>query len=196
MTTRGDTALQGQPQADPVAVPVEPAYRHDHPLHAPAVVRPRREGPAVSHRAEIGPPQRRRPGYRPRRRIERGVAIDRRTGLVLAGFLVLATKAMLSAGIYIPWISPLLGMAVVVGIPTFMLYMADVVRLPSRSERLAVSVVLALGLLMASGLLINTLLPHKQVPRPLSGETMMLIVEGSLPRSASGHGGGIRPPTG
>jgi len=141
---------------------VEPAYLPDQALAPP--------------RAPSGVP--RPSGYQPRRRIERTVSISRGTGFVLAGFLLLATKAMLSAGISIPWITPLCGMAVVVGIPTFLLYMADVVRLPGKSERLAVSVVLALGLLMASGLLINTLLPHKQVPRPLSGETLMLIVEG------------------
>lgn len=161
MTARGDTELRrSQPRADraPLPVPVEPAHRRDL--------------------AKSGPDP--RPVSRPRRRIGRTLEIHRRTGLILVGFFLLVTKAMLSAGIYIPWISPLFGMGVVVGIPTFLLYMGDVARLRSRSERLAVSVVLALGLVMASGLVINTLLPHKQVPRPLSGETVMLIVEGVI----------------
>lgn len=109
---------------------------------------------------------------------DRALSVSRRTGFVLLGFLLLGTKALLSAGVNIPVVTPVLGMAVILGIPTFLLYMADVVRLRSRIERLCVSVVLAIGLQMAAGLVINTLLPHKQVPRPLSGETLMLIVEG------------------
>jgi uncharacterized membrane protein len=105
------------------------------------------------------------------------VSVGQGTVFVALGFLLLATKAMLSAGISIPWVTPVLGMAVVVGIPTFLLYMADIGRVSSRSERLAISVVIDLGLLMAVGLAANTLLPHKQVPRPLSDRTVMLGVE-------------------
>lgn len=177
---RSERLLSG---AMPAAGLLEPTLRPSAPrqspdrAHTPQGLSSRLRR-AVPHRDTAAPRVGRPPAYVPRRRIDRTLSIDRGVGFVLAGFLVLATKAMLSAGIYIPWISPLCGMAVVAGVPTFLLYSADVVRLRSKTERLAVSVVLALGLVMAAGLLINTLLPHKQVPRPLSGETVMLIVEG------------------
>ena len=72
------------------------------------------------------------------------MSVGRSTVFVALGFLLLATKAMLSAGISIPWVTPVLGMAVVVGIPTFLLYMADIGRVSSRSERLAMSVTIDL----------------------------------------------------
>ena len=111
------------------------------------------------------------------------LVLRRRTAFALTGLVMAGTHGMLATGVGAmggPWITSVAGMAVLFGIPAFLLCMADAGRAPAgvaRSERLATSVVVALGLLMAAGLAANTLLPHAGVARPLDGEAVILFVE-------------------
>jgi uncharacterized membrane protein len=96
------------------------------------------------------------------------------------GFLFLVTKWMLTSGVYIPYVSPLAGIAVALGIPVFLIYVADVTRSHFRAERLGMSVVLTLGLIMAAGLAVNTVLPLLGVVHPLSSVPATDTVEGLI----------------
>ncbi len=108
---------------------------------------------------------------------DRTLAIQRRTVFVVMGVLLAVTNVLLATGVYIPWIAPLAGFACCVGIPTFLLYMADISKAPAKSERLGISVLLSLLLLMGTGLLANTILPHLGVPGALGAVPVVLTVD-------------------
>jgi uncharacterized membrane protein len=91
--------------------------------------------------------------------------------------LLAVTNGLLASGAYIPWIAPLAGFACCLGIPTFLLYMADICKARSRSERLGISVLVSLLLLMGTGLLANTVLPHVGVPGALGAVPVVLMVD-------------------
>jgi uncharacterized membrane protein len=108
---------------------------------------------------------------------ERRITVERRAAFAAMGVLVAATNALLAFGVYIPWASPLAGFVCCVGIPTFLLYMSGVYPGRARSERLGISVLLSLLLLMATGLLANTVLPHLGVAGALGAVPVVVIVD-------------------
>jgi uncharacterized membrane protein len=108
---------------------------------------------------------------------DRTIAIGRQAAFVAMGLLLVVTNTLLASGAYIPWIGPLAGFACCVGIPTFLLYMADVSPARSKSERLGISVLVSLLLLMATGLVANTVLPHLGVAGPLGAVSVVLTVD-------------------
>jgi uncharacterized membrane protein len=108
---------------------------------------------------------------------ERGWSVSRRWGLAAGGLLLLAQNLLLAFGAPVPLLISISGFACAVGMPTFILYMADVGRAPAQSERLANSVILTLLLLMAAGLAINTVLPHLGVRGPLGPVPVVLTVD-------------------
>lgn len=85
----------------------------------------------------------------------------------LLGALLVSTNLMLAIGDAIPWMSPTVGIGTILGVPAFLLYGANPARLARGSERLAISVVLALGLLMIAGLVANALGPPVGFQNPL-----------------------------
>jgi uncharacterized membrane protein len=93
------------------------------------------------------------------------------------GVLLAVTNGLLASGVYVPWIAPVAGFACCVGIPTFLLYMADVSRARARSERLGISLVVSLLLLMGTGLLANTILPHLGVSGALGAVPVVMVVD-------------------
>jgi len=105
------------------------------------------------------------------------LAIGRQAGFTLMGLVLVAANALVASHIEIPWISPLLGIAAVVGIPAFLIYLSDIGKSQSISERLGAGLILALGLLMLAGLAVNTILPHLGVPKPLAEGPVVLTVD-------------------
>lgn len=102
---------------------------------------------------------------------------SRRNVFIALGVALAAANGMLAAGLYIPFISPAVGAFALLGIPTFLLYTADLARASTTSERLVVSMVLALLALMLAGLVANTVLPHVGVDEPLGGLSTILTVD-------------------
>lgn len=85
---------------------------------------------------------------------------------IAAGIAALATL-LLGAGVQVPWFTATAGVAVVLGIPAFLLAPSGAMPGRSNGERLAAAVVVSVGLVMAVGLAINTGLPYAGVTRPL-----------------------------
>jgi uncharacterized membrane protein len=116
------------------------------------------------------------PVLRPRR--DRSYPLSCRRLLVALGILLLSTNALLASGAYLPWIGPLAGIMCVLGIPTVLLYLANIGQAPARSERLGNSVILTVLLLMVSGLAANTVLPHLGVSGALAPFPVVATVDG------------------
>jgi uncharacterized membrane protein len=106
-----------------------------------------------------------------------GWTVSLRSALIALGGLLLAVNVLLAAGIYIPFLSPALGALAVLGVPTLLLYLADLGGFPAKVERLIASLVLALLLIMGAGLLANTILPHLGIANPLGGLWTVLTVD-------------------
>jgi uncharacterized membrane protein len=80
-------------------------------------------------------------------------------GPVLLGVALMAVNICVAAGLHYPVIIPVLGMFLLVGLPTALLMMKVDWRSDSFAERLGYSLVTTLLLLMFGGLIINTILP-------------------------------------
>jgi uncharacterized membrane protein len=103
------------------------------------------------------------------RRISRGQVLG-----AIAAFQVAAT-VMTLAGVAVPFVSAVIGFAAVVGVPVTLIALAR----PGRglAEIVVLSVPLALGALMVTGLAMNTLLPHLGVAEPLALRPVVLGVD-------------------
>lgn len=97
----------------------------------------------------------------------RSWTITKRQGFTGLGAWAGAATLFLALGVHVPYATPVLGLGVVVGIPTFLLAMTGVV--PGRDcwERMALSAVASVGLIMGVGFTINATLPILAVARPL-----------------------------
>jgi uncharacterized membrane protein len=103
--------------------------------------------------------------------------VERRTGYLAAASVLVLANAILASGAHIPWVVPPIGLAALLGIPVFLLYMAGIGQAPTRDERLADSVLLTVLLLMGAGLLANAVLPHLGVRAPLGRPAVLLTVD-------------------
>ena len=108
---------------------------------------------------------------------DRAIAVSRRAAFGALGVLLAVTNGLLAFGVYIPWIAPLAGIACCIGIPTFLLYIADIGKARAKSERLGISVLVTLLLLMGAGLLANTVLPYLGAPGALGALPVVLTVD-------------------
>jgi uncharacterized membrane protein len=103
--------------------------------------------------------------------------IARRTVLAtIAAVLVLASASALW-GIAVPWLSPALGLAAVLGAPLVLIALADPGRASVAGERWLWSLPLTLLSLMGAGLVANTVLPHLGVTDPLSTTWAVVTVD-------------------
>ena len=91
--------------------------------------------------------------------------------------LVIAANLLIVIGPVIPWVSPMVGFALIVGAPAFLLYTKLDWATADHGERLGYSVVTTILLLMLLGLGINTALPHLGVPRPLDRIPILITVD-------------------
>jgi len=115
---------------------------------------------------------------RPPPAVRRPEGMIRRPVVYLALAAVLAVaNGLLAVGATIPLISALVGVGVIVGIPTYLLYTADLGAAQSATERLGNSLMLAIFLIMGSGLMVNTVLPHLGVRRPLDPRPVVLTID-------------------
>ncbi len=105
---------------------------------------------------------------------------DRTTSLGVAlgvAALVIAANVLIVIGPAIPWVSPIVGFALIVGAPAFLLYTKLDWVTADHGERLGYSVATTILLLMLLGLGINTALPHLGVPRPLARMPVLITVD-------------------
>lgn len=107
----------------------------------------------------------------------RRAPLPRRFAYLVLGALALDTNLMVLLDVSFGWVSVAAALATVIGIPTFLLYAANPARMARGSERLAVSVVITLGLLMVAGLVANTLGPFLSVDRPLGADAVVVVVD-------------------
>jgi len=122
-----------------------------------------RNGPATTGTSDVTPTYR--------------VLVARRHGYLAVAALLVITNLMVILGVDIAWISPATAFVTIIGIPTFLLYGANPAGLARGSERLAVSAVLSIGLLMVSGLFANSVGPHLSIGSPLGGAGSITIVD-------------------
>lgn len=99
----------------------------------------------------------------------------RALGLV-AGAILLTNMLVLFRG-PLPWLGAVAGFLLAIGLPAWMFFHKVDWKTDSVSERLGYAVAAAVLGLMATGLLINTALPHLGVPRPLDREPVLITVD-------------------
>jgi uncharacterized membrane protein len=103
--------------------------------------------------------------------------IGRGSVTVAVAAVLVAANLFVLGRIDIPWITPALGLAAVIGIPTLLLSLAGVWTGRPTSERLGICLVLTLLSLILGGLLINTALPALGVVRPLGTVPATVFVD-------------------
>lgn len=106
-----------------------------------------------------------------------GGVVPRFFAYLALGALLLDANLMVILGVNLPWVNPALAFGAIVGIPTFLFYGANPAGLARGSERLAVSVVLGLGLLMVAALGFNSAGPHLWIQAPLGAGGAVSIVD-------------------
>jgi uncharacterized membrane protein len=92
-------------------------------------------------------------------------------GLVLVANILVIYESPL------PWVDAVAGSSLAIGLPTWMLSQKINWRTDAPSERLAYSVVSSVFGLMAAGLVVNTILPHLGVSRPLDRDPVLATVD-------------------
>lgn len=97
--------------------------------------------------------------------------------IVLLVALVFATNFLIIHGSPLPWIGAVAGFLLAIGLPAWMLSQKIDWRTDAPSERLAYSVISAILGLMVSGLVINTVLPHLGISRPLDRGPVLITVD-------------------
>ena len=109
--------------------------------------------------------------YQATRRPREPLMIGLLGGLVLiANFLVIYKSRL-------PWIGPVTGFLLAIGLPAWMLSQKIDWRSPAPSERLAYSIVSSVCGLMVAGLFVNTILPHLGISRPLDRGPVLLTAD-------------------
>ncbi|MEA2591933.1 MAG: hypothetical protein QOD62_1764 [Actinomycetota bacterium] len=106
-----------------------------------------------------------------------GLKIGRGPVTLAVAMVLVAANLFVLARIDVPWITPALGLAGVVGIPTLLLALAGIWTGRPTSERLGICLVLTLLSLILIGLLINTALPALGVVRPLGTVPAVVLVD-------------------
>jgi uncharacterized membrane protein len=92
-------------------------------------------------------------------------------GLVLVANILVLYESPL------PWVDAVAGSLLAIGLPTWMLSQKINWRTDAPSERLAYSVVSSIFGLMAAGLVVNTILPHLGISRPLDRDPVLATVD-------------------
>jgi uncharacterized membrane protein len=92
-------------------------------------------------------------------------------GLVLVANILVIYESPL------PWVDAVAGSSLAIGLPTWMLSQKINWRTDAPSERLAYSVVSSVFGLIAAGLVVNTILPHLGVSRPLDRDPVLATVD-------------------
>jgi uncharacterized membrane protein len=77
----------------------------------------------------------------------------------------------------LPWVDAVAGSLLAIGLPTWMLSQKIDWRTDAPSERFAYSVVSSIFGLMAAGLVVNTILPHLGISRPLDRGPVLVTVD-------------------
>ena len=96
-------------------------------------------------------------------------------GLIVAAIAVTNLLILLRGPI--PWIGAVAGFCLAIPLPAWMISQKIDWKTDSPSERLGYSVVSAILGLMGIGLLINTVLPYLNIPRPLDREPVLIAVD-------------------
>jgi uncharacterized membrane protein len=100
-----------------------------------------------------------------------------RWGLALAWLVVLATNVLLLSGTRVAFLGPALGAWVIIVFPTYLLCTTRLWKHVSGAERVAFSLGAVLLSLIAGGLMLDVLLPHLGVPRPLAQRPILIAVD-------------------
>src|ERR1019366_7864255 len=99
----------------------------------------------------------------------------RRTAAIVLAFGVV-TNAIVLSGVRLPFIGPLAGFVLLVGVPTWLVYLKVDWQATEAVERLGYSLVLAILLLLLVGLAINTVLPLVGIHRSLDRIPVLVAV--------------------
>src|SRR6202044_1265317 len=91
--------------------------------------------------------------------------------------LVLVANILVIYESPLPWVDAVAGSLLAIGLPTWMLSQKIGWRTDAPRERLAYSVVSSIFGLMAAGLVVNTILPHLGVSRPLDRVPVLVTVD-------------------
>lgn len=103
--------------------------------------------------------------------------MKRSTAVGLAASLgALGTAAALVPW-YVPYVTPSVAFAALVGVPWFAIHQLRPLHSDTPAERLTVSLVLAVGVLLAAGLAANTVLPYLGVDRPLDAVPLITTLD-------------------
>lgn len=104
----------------------------------------------------------------------------RQPATLMIALLVVAacvTNALVILGSPLPWAGAVAGFLLAIGLPTWMISQKVDWRTDAPSERLGYSIVSAILGLMVMGLVINTVLPHLGISRPLDRYPVLLTVD-------------------
>jgi uncharacterized membrane protein len=101
----------------------------------------------------------------------------RRSGFYLSCIFLLATNALLLSGYRIAFVGAALGWWLIIIHPTFLIWTTRFRRKVSGVERAVFSVGAVLFALIVGGLLLDVVLPHLGVPRPLAQRPILVAVD-------------------
>jgi uncharacterized membrane protein len=97
--------------------------------------------------------------------------------ILVVAAAVIANILVIHGSSPVPWVGAVAGFLLAIGLPTWMISQKVNWRTDSPSERLCYSVVSAILGLILVGLIINTVLPHLGVSRPLDRGPVLLAVD-------------------
>jgi len=107
----------------------------------------------------------------------RARVVPRRTAFLGLAALVVIVNVGAAFGVDVPFVTPFLGVVAVVGVPTFVFYGANPARWRRPGERLALSLVTSLLLIVGAALVANTILPLVGDHKPLGPGTIFFVVD-------------------